>query len=97
FIVYFERIRDELRDGRALPGAVEAGWKRAIRTVLASDTVNFLAAGILDIVVVALFTHPVLQLLSRTKFFSEGHRFSGLDPRALGAVYRGRATFREPV
>ncbi|WP_349903058.1 protein translocase subunit SecD [Parafrigoribacterium humi] len=118
FIVYFERIRDELRDGRALPSAVEAGWKRAIRTVLASDTVNFLAAGILfivavgnvkgfaltlgittiiDIVVVALFTHPVLQLLSRTAFFSEGHRFSGLDPKALGAVYRGRASFREPV
>ena len=118
FIVYFERIRDELRDGRALPAAVEAGWKRAIRTVLASDTVNFLAAGILfivavgnvkgfaltlgittiiDIVVVALFTHPVLQLLSRTAFFSEGHRFSGLDPKALGAVYRGRASFREPV
>lgn len=118
FIVYFERIRDELRDGRALPSAVEAGWKRAIRTVLASDTVNFLAAGILfivavgnvkgfaltlgittiiDILVVALFTHPVLQLLSRTAFFSEGHRFSGLDPKALGAVYRGRATFREPV
>jgi preprotein translocase subunit SecD len=39
----------------------------------------------------------VLQLLSRTPFFSEGHRFSGLDPTALGAVYRGRATFREPV
>jgi len=118
FIVYFERIRDELRDGRALPAAVEAGWKRAIRTVLASDTVNFLAAGILfivavgnvkgfaltlgittiiDIVVVALFTHPVLQLLSRTAFFSEGHRFSGLDPKALGAVYRGRASFREPA
>ena len=118
FIVYFERIRDELRDGRGLSSAVEAGWKRAIRTVLASDTVNFLAAGVLfivavgnvkgfaltlgittiiDIIVVALFTHPVLQLLSRTAFFSEGHRFSGLDPRALGAVYRGRATFREPV
>jgi preprotein translocase subunit SecD len=118
FIVYFERIRDELRDGRPLESAVEAGWRRAIRTILASDTVNFLAAGILfavavgnvkgfaltlglttilDIVVVALFTHPVLQLLSRTAFFAEGHRFSGLDPKALGAVYRGRATFRDPV
>jgi preprotein translocase subunit SecD len=118
FIVYFERIRDELRDGRGLSSAVEAGWKRAIRTVLASDTVNFLAAGVLfivavgnvkgfaltlgittiiDIIVVSLFTHPVLQLLSRTAFFSEGHRFSGLDPKALGAIYRGRATFREPV
>jgi preprotein translocase subunit SecD len=118
FIVYFERIRDELRDGRGLESAVEAGWKRAIRTVLASDTVNFLAAVILfllavgnvrgfaltlglttiiDIVIVSLFTHPILQLLARTRFFSEGHRFSGLDPNALGAVYRGRAQFREPI
>ncbi len=118
FIVYFERIRDELRDGRALESAVEAGWKRAIRTIIASDTVNFLAAAILfilavgnvkgfaltlglttivDLVVVALFTHPMLQLISRRRYFSEGHRFSGLDPRALGAVYRGRATFREPT
>ncbi|MCU1557258.1 MAG: secD, partial [Microbacteriaceae bacterium] len=118
FIVYFERIRDELRDGRALESAVEAGWKRAIRTIIASDTVNFMAAAILfilavgnvkgfaltlglttiiDLVVVSLFTHPMLQLIAPRPFFSEGHRFSGLDPRALGAVYRGRATFREPV
>lgn len=118
FIVYFERIRDELRDGRILESAVEAGWKRAIRTVLASDTVNFLAACILfivavgnvkgfaltlglttivDVIVVSLFTHPMLQLIARTRFFNEGHRFSGLDPAALGAVYRGRAQFRAPV
>ncbi|MDQ1597412.1 MAG: preprotein translocase subunit SecD [Microbacteriaceae bacterium] len=118
FIVYFERIRDELRDGRALESAVEAGWKRAVRTIVASDTVNFLAAAtlyilavgnvkgfaltlgittLIDLVVVMLFTHPMLQLLARRPFFSEGHRFSGLDPRALGAVYRGRATFREPA
>lgn len=118
FIVYFERIKDELRDGRGLSGAVEAGWKRALRTILASDAINFLAAFILillavgnvrgfavtlglttiiDLIVVALFTHPVLQLLSRTRFFGEGHPASGLDPRALGAVYRGRAQFREPV
>ncbi|MCU1578639.1 MAG: preprotein translocase subunit SecD [Rhodoglobus sp.] len=118
FIVYFERIRDELRDGRGLESAVEAGWKRAIRTVIASDTVNLLAASILfalavgnvrgfaltlglttiiDLIVVSLFTHPILQLISRTRFFGEGHRFSGLDSKALGAVYRGRAQFRAPV
>ncbi|MDH6181003.1 preprotein translocase subunit SecD [Microbacteriaceae bacterium SG_E_30_P1] len=118
FIVYFERIRDELRDGKSLESSVEAGWKRAFRTILASDAVNFLAAAILfilavgnvrgfaltlglttivDLIVVSLFTHPVLQLLGRTRFFGEGHRFSGLDPKALGAVYRGRAQFREPV
>ena len=50
FIVYFERIRDELRDGRALGAAVEHGWARARRTILASDTVNFLAAIVLYVV-----------------------------------------------
>ncbi|TFD38753.1 protein translocase subunit SecD [Cryobacterium sp. TMT1-19] len=115
FIVYFERVRDELRDGRGLESSVEAGWKRALRTILASDAVNILAAGVLfivavgnvkgfaltlglttlvDVLVVMLFTHPMLQLLARTKFFSDGHKFSGLDPRALGATYRGRAKFR---
>ncbi len=47
FIVYFERIRDEVRDGRPLVAAVEAGWGRARRTILAADGVNFLAAGVL--------------------------------------------------
>ncbi len=44
FIVYFERIRDELRDGRSLAAAVETGWNRAKRTILVADGVNFLAA-----------------------------------------------------
>ena len=117
FIVYFERIRDELREGRSLEGAVETGWRRARRTVLASDAVNLLAAGVLfvlavgdvqgfaltlglstviDVIVVILFSHPILQMLARRPFFAEGHRFSGLDPRALGAVYRGRGQFRSP-
>jgi len=52
---------------------------------------------VVDVLVVTLFTHPMLQLLSRLPFFSEGHRLSGLDPKALGAVYRGRAQFRTPV
>ena len=47
FIVYFERIRDEVRDGRPLVAAVEAGWARARRTILAADAVNFLAAAVL--------------------------------------------------
>jgi preprotein translocase subunit SecD len=118
FIVYFERIRDELRDGRTVDGAVEAGWKRAWRTILISDVINFLAAAVLfvlavgnvrgfaftlgittivDLIVVALFTHPIMQLLARTRFFGSGHPLSGLDPQALGAVYRGRAQFRTPV
>ncbi len=47
FIVYFERIRDEVRDGRPLVAAVETGWKRARRTIFAADMVNFMAAAVL--------------------------------------------------
>jgi hypothetical protein len=36
----------------------------------------------------------VLQLIATTRFFSSGHPLSGLDPTALGAIYRGRAEFR---
>ncbi|HWR84425.1 MAG TPA: protein translocase subunit SecD [Rhodoglobus sp.] len=118
FIVYFERVRDELRDGRSLEGAVEAGWKRALRTVLAAKSINLISAIVLfilavgnvrgfaltlgvtvviDVIVVVLFTHPMLQLLAQTRFFSSGHPLSGLDPKALGAVYRGRAQFRPSV
>jgi preprotein translocase subunit SecD len=47
FIVYFERIRDEVRDGKGLQAAVEAAWVRARRTILISDGVSFLAAVVL--------------------------------------------------
>ncbi len=47
FIVYFERIRDEIRDGRSLRAAVDAGWVRARRTILAADFVTGLAAAVL--------------------------------------------------
>ncbi|WP_253837188.1 protein translocase subunit SecD [Promicromonospora thailandica] len=47
FIVYFERIRDELRDGRSLRLAVQRGWTRARRTIYAAKAVNLLSAVIL--------------------------------------------------
>ncbi|GAA3625053.1 protein translocase subunit SecD [Microbacterium awajiense] len=118
FIVYFERIRDELRDGKSITGAVEDGWNRAKRTIYISKSINVLAAVVLyiladatvkgfaftlglttaiDVLIFILFTHPVMQLLARTKFFGSGHPLSGMDPAALGAVYRGRAQFRAPV
>ena len=115
FIVYFERVRDEVRDGRPLNAAVEEGWDRARRTILVSDGVNLVAAIVLyllavggvqgfaftlgvttviDIAVIFLFTHPMMELLIRTRFFGEGHKLSGLDPEHLGAknslVYAGR-------
>ena len=115
FIVYFERVRDELRDGRSLSAAVEAAWSRAIRTILVSDGVSMLAAVVLflltvgsvkgfaftlglttliDLAVVALFTHPILQILAQRKFFSSGNRWSGFDAKALaGQIYVGRGRF----
>ncbi|WP_102158391.1 protein translocase subunit SecD [Zhihengliuella halotolerans] len=118
FIVYFERIRDELRDGRNLVAAVETGWMRARRTIVVSKAVNLLASVVLyimavgnvrgfaftlgltaiaDLIVVFLFTHPMLQLLARTRFFGSGHRLSGLDPSLLGveALYKGAGKVRQ--
>lgn len=118
FILYFERIKDSIRDGFGLEEAIAQGWKKALRTILASDAIFVLAAVILfifavanvrgfaftlglttivDIIVVTLFTHPVMTLLGRTRFYREGHPASGLDPNALGAMYRGRLQFRAPV
>jgi preprotein translocase subunit SecD len=116
FIVYFERIRDELRDGKSITSAVEDGWGRAKRTIYISKSINILAAVVLyiladstvkgfaftlglttiiDVFIFVIFTHPVMQLLARTKFFGGGHKLSGLDPESLGAVYRSRSQFRE--
>jgi preprotein translocase subunit SecD len=49
FIVYFERIRDEMRDGKSMRVAVEAGWLRARNTCLAADAVSLSAAVVLYI------------------------------------------------
>jgi preprotein translocase subunit SecD len=115
FIVYFERLRDAIRDGKALRPAAESGWKRARRTILMSDTVSFLAAALLyhfavsdvqgfaytlglttliDLLVVFLFTKPMVTLLAGTKFFGGGHRWSGLDPARLGAKAPWRSSAR---
>ena len=115
FIVYFERIRDEIREGRSLDAAVETGWDRAKRTILISDAVNLVAAIVLyvlavggvqgfaftlgvttlvDLLVVFAFTHPMMELFIRTRFYGSGNKWSGLDPLHLGAKsgfnYMGR-------
>ncbi|MFG2880963.1 protein translocase subunit SecD [Streptomyces sp. NPDC048297] len=115
FIVYFERIRDEIREGRSLRPAVERAWPRARRTILVSDFVSFLAAAVLfivtvgkvqgfaftlglttvlDVVVVFFFTKPLMTLLARRTFFANGHKWSGLDPKSLGAKPPLRRTRR---
>jgi preprotein translocase subunit SecD len=98
FVVYFERLKDEVREGRSLRSAVPRAWVRARRTILSADAVSFLAAAILyvlaigdvkgfaftlgmstvlDLVVVFLFTHPLMAVLARFKSFGSS-RMSGL-------------------
>jgi len=106
FIVYFERIRDEVREGRTMRVALEAGWTRAKRTIIAADFISLIAAVVLyvlsvgnvrgfaftlglttviDLLVVFLFTKPLVSILAKTKFFQSGSKWSGLSPERLGA------------
>jgi preprotein translocase subunit SecD len=112
FIVYFERLRDEVREGRSVRVAAEAGWKRARHTIVVSDVVSLLAAVVLyilstasvrgfaftlglttlvDLLVVFLFTKPLVTLAARSRSFASG-RFSGLDPARLGAKPQSAAS-----
>ncbi len=95
-----------MREGRTLAAAVEAGWARARRTIIAADLVNLLAAVVLyilaasnvrgfaftlgvttliDLLIVFLFTHPIMGILAHSTFFGGGHPWSGLSPDRLGA------------
>jgi preprotein translocase subunit SecD len=106
FIVFFERLRDEVREGKSLRSAVESGWVRARRTIIVADSVSIIAAALLyffavggvrgfaftlglttliDLIVVFLFTKPLMTVLAGTKFYGGGHALSGLSASRLGA------------
>ena len=107
FIIYFERIRDEIREGRSLKSALSSGWVKARGTIVISDAVSLLSAIVLfflaigsvrgfaftlglttliDLAVVFFFTKPLVELLGRTKFFGQGHKWSGLDAAHMGVT-----------
>ena len=74
FIVYFERIRDEMREGKSMRVAVEAGWVRARATCLAADTVSLLAAVVLYIFSIGVvkgfaFTLGISTVIDLVVFF----------------------------
>ena len=98
FVVFFERLKDEVKDGRSVRSAVPRAWVRARRTILSADAVSFLAAAVLyilaigqvkgfaftlglstiiDLVVVFMFTHPLVASMSRWNGFTSP-RISGL-------------------
>jgi preprotein translocase subunit SecD len=99
FVVFFERIKDEVHEGRSARVAVPRAWERAKRTIITADVVSLLAAGVLyffaagdvrgfaftlgmstaiDLLVVFLFTHPLVSVFSRSAAFGSA-RFTGLD------------------
>ena len=105
FIVLFERIRDEMRDGKSVRVAIETGWARAKWTCVIADAVGLLAAVVLfifaigvvkgfafalgittviDLVVFFWFTKPLVSWLAQFKFFSSGHKLSGLSAAQAG-------------
>ena len=109
FVVFFERLRDEVREGRSLRSAVETGWVKARHTIIVADTVSMIAAVLLyffavggvrgfaftlglttliDLLVVFVFTHPLVALLARTSFFAGGSKFSGFSAKSLGIVIK---------
>jgi len=114
FIVFFERLKDEVKDGRSVRSAVPRSWVRARRTILSANAVAFLAAAalyiftvgavkgfaftlglstLLDLLIVFLFTHPLVSLLSRLPGF-DSPRITGLgnvrhrEPALAGGVTR---------
>ena len=105
FVVFFERLKDEVREGRTMRSGVPRAWARARRTILSADAVSFLAAVVLfwlasgpvagfaftlglstliDLLIVFLFTHPLVSVLSNSRTFTSP-KFSGLgEVRAAG-------------
>jgi preprotein translocase subunit SecD len=105
FIVYFERVRDEAREGRSLRSAVESGWTRARHTIIVADMISLLAAVLLyffavggvrgfaftlglttlvDLLVVFIFSKPMVTIIARWDFFSSGHPLSGFSDKSVG-------------
>jgi len=105
FIVFFERIRDEAREGRSLRSAVESGWTRARHTIIVADMVSILAAVLLyffavggvrgfaftlglttliDLLVVFIFTKPIVTVIAKSNFFASGHPLSGFSAKSIG-------------
>jgi len=105
FIVFFERVRDEAREGRSLRSAVESGWARARHTIIVADMVSILAAVLLyffavggvrgfaftlglttlvDLLVVFIFTKPIVTIIAKMNFFASGHPLSGFSPKSVG-------------
>ncbi len=98
FVLFFERLKDEVRSGRTFRSSVPRAWARTRQTVLVANAVTFLAAvvlyvlaagqvkgfaftlglaTVLDLIVVFMATHPLVEVMSGSKLFNKP-AFSGV-------------------
>ena len=103
FVIFFERLKDEMREGRSYRSAVPRSWERAKRTILTADAVSFLAAAVLYILAIGevrgfAFTLGMSTVLDLVVVFLVTHPLVALMSRSktlgkpslngLGAVAR---------
>ncbi|HEY1974305.1 MAG TPA: protein translocase subunit SecD [Pseudonocardia sp.] len=103
FVIFFERLKDEVREGRSFRAAVPRGWIRARRTILTADAVSFLASAVLYILAIGdvrgfAFTLGMSTVLDLVDVFlvthplvalaSDSRLFSSPAWSGLGAVAR---------
>jgi preprotein translocase subunit SecD len=109
FIIFFERLKDEVREGRTFRSAVPRAWPRARRTILSADAVSFLASAVLYLLTVGqvrgfAFTLGLSTVLDLVVVFLVTHPLVALASRArtwsnprfsgLGRVRKAEADHR---
>jgi preprotein translocase subunit SecD len=112
FVIFFERLKDEVRDGRTFRSAVPRAWIRARRTILSADAVSFLAAAVLYVLAVGqvkgfAFTLGMSTVLDLVVVFLATHPLVALASQSpvlsqpalsgLGAAQRAGAASRSEL
>jgi preprotein translocase subunit SecD len=112
FVIFFERLKDEVRDGRTFRSAVPRAWIRARRTILSADAVSFLAAAVLYLLAVGqvkgfAFTLGMSTLLDLVVVFLATHPLVAMASQSrllsqpglsgLGAAQRAGAAARSDL
>jgi preprotein translocase subunit SecD len=112
FVIFFERLKDEVRDGRTFRSAVPRAWIRARRTILTADAVSFLAAAVLYILAVGqvkgfAFTLGMSTVLDLVVVFLATHPLVAMASQSpllsqpglsgLGAAQRAGAASRSEL
>ncbi len=112
FVIFFERLKDEVREGRTFRSAVPRAWVRSRRTILSADAVSFLAAAALYVLAVGqvkgfAFTLGMSTVLDLLVVFlvthplvamaSQSRLWSRPNLSGLGAAQRAGAASRSEL